>query len=337
MNTIKKIILASVASIFVATSAFSGALEVTGTMEITSTQKSAQETGNPLGMENEWALTASTELDNGVGVAYKQSVGQGMAANDSKLMFTLVGLGTIGFDSTGTPMDAIDDKTPSAFEEATHGTGTLNDIGQNDGTMGIRYTLADVMGSGITVDSMYFPKAGSGDQTGDGGVSGDTGGNSGNSYEIVASGNPLATAGIDGVTIRVGTAQTENMRSAGEHDLTEYAAGIDYAYGPVTIGYQKNHRDLGGITTGGAETDTTNTHYSIAYAVNDSLSVSYGEAKSVERYAGDTSVEQEWDGISAGYSMGGMTVSFITGEAKNADYTVDRKEEIKQINLAVAF
>merc|ERR1712086_905666 len=252
-------------------------------------------------MENEWALTASTELDNGVGVAYKQSVGQGMAANDSKLMFTLVGLGTIGFDSTGTPMDAIDDKTPSAFEEATHGTGTLNDIGQNDGTMGIRYTLADVMGSGITVD---------------------TGGNSGNSYEIVASGNPLSTAGIDGVTIRVGTAQTENLRSAGEHDLTEYAAGIDYAYGPVTIGYQKNHRDLGGITTGGAETDTTNTHYSIAYAVNDSLSVSYGEAKSVERYAGDTSVEQEWDGISAGYSMGGMTVSFITGEAKNADYTV---------------
>lgn len=335
MNTIKKIVLASIASIFVATSAFSGALEVTGTMEITHTSKATQETGNPFGQENEWNLTASTELDNGVAVSYKQSVGAGMAAGDSNLMFTLNGLGTIGIDSTGTPMDANDDKTPSAFEEATHGTGTLNDIGQNDGTFGLRYTLADVMGSGMSVDAMFFPKAGTGDQTGDGGVSGSTSGK-GSSYEAVVTGNPLSMAGIEGVTLRLGHTNIE-MDTVGESDHTEYMAGIGYAYGPLTVGYQINHREFGGVTTANAENMSRNIHYSAAYAINDSLSISYGEAKSREADMEGDSVEQEWDGISAGYSMGGMTISYISGEANNADYVADRKEEISQINVAVAF
>ena len=75
-----------------------------------------------------------------------------------KLSFEL--LRTIEMTSRGTPIDAIDNKTPTAFEEGFHGATTWTQVGQNDGSFGIRYTNADILPLGLKLDTMYFPTVG---------------------------------------------------------------------------------------------------------------------------------------------------------------------------------
>ena len=70
MTNIKKIGLSALAGALAITSAHAGAVSMTGSMEVTYTKGSGyQDTGNPLGQENELAVVASTELENGVTVA----------------------------------------------------------------------------------------------------------------------------------------------------------------------------------------------------------------------------------------------------------------------------
>ena len=96
-------------------------MSLSGSMEVTWTTGSGrQDTGNNFGQENEMDITASTELDNGTGVAYKRSLTAAQAGSDSELVFTglpFVG-GSLAMTSTGSPISAIDDVTPTAFEEA---------------------------------------------------------------------------------------------------------------------------------------------------------------------------------------------------------------------------
>ena len=85
-------------------------------------------------------------------------------------MFTgvpFLGDASIALTSTGSPISAIDDVTPTAFEEANAAVGSIDDVNGSDGTYGIRYTLADAFGSGVKVDAMYFFQHGSGDANAD--------------------------------------------------------------------------------------------------------------------------------------------------------------------------
>ena len=74
MKNIKKIGLSALAGALAMTSAHAGALSVTGNMEISYTKGSNETTSNPLGQANDITLKASTELDNGVTVAYKNYI-----------------------------------------------------------------------------------------------------------------------------------------------------------------------------------------------------------------------------------------------------------------------
>ena len=164
MTNIKKIGLSALAGALAMTTAHAGSVSMTGSMEITYTKGSGyQDTGNPLGQENELSVVASTELDNGITVAYKQSITADNARNDSELVFGNILGGTLAMTSTGNPISAIDDVTPTAFEEANAQVGSITDVNGSDGTFGIRYTLADVIGTGIKLDYMYFPKHGTGE------------------------------------------------------------------------------------------------------------------------------------------------------------------------------
>merc|ERR1712224_556531 len=67
------------------------------------------------------------------------------------------GLVDIYVGADGSPVDAIDDVTPSAYEEANgSGSGTLNDIGGLSGEMGIGFKFSlPIIGA---VDYKYIPK-----------------------------------------------------------------------------------------------------------------------------------------------------------------------------------
>ena len=167
MKNITKVGLSALAGALAFTSAHAGEISVSGSMIASYTKKGGYNlSGNPLGMNKELTITGSGELDNGTSVAYKQTITNAMGYNDSELVFTgvpMMGDATLALTSAGAPISAIDDVTPIAFEEASAAVGSLKDVNGIDGTYGIRYTLADVVGSGMTIDAMYTPKQGDGD------------------------------------------------------------------------------------------------------------------------------------------------------------------------------
>ena len=338
MKNVTKVGLSALAGALAFTSVNAGEVSITGSMIASYTKKGGYNlTGNPLGMNKELTITGSGELDNGTSVAYKQTVTNSMGYNDSELVFTglpFTGDATLALTSTGSPISAIDDVTPIAFEEANAAVGSIDDVNGVDGTYGIRYTLADVMGSGVTLDAMYTPKAGSGDaaaekeQSGTSGIEGNEDG-----YEVVLKG---AVPGVEGLSLGGGYAKIN--KSAGETagvsnlDQDEGTFYAKYAIGGVTVGYQR-----GVVNAAGAnETTYDNEYIGISYAVSDDLSISYNEIESAkEQSTGE--IIQDIDSISLSYTVGGMTIGILDAEADNAAYTSGRNQSATSVQLTVAF
>ena len=331
MTNIKKIGLSALAGALAMTSAHAGAISVTGSMEVSYTKGSGyQDTGNPLGQNNEITFTGSTELDNGITVAYKRTTTDTNMTNDSELVFGNILGGTIAMQSTGSPLDGIDNKTPTAFKDAEGMVGSIDDVSGDSGSFGIRYTLSDVAGTGVKFDYNYVPKWGSGDSTGDEGMSGSNGNeNNRESHDVVLTGS---VPGIEGLSLGAGYSSREVHAGNSREDGTAYAT---YAYGPVTIGYQ-----LGAVAKGatGSEKDYRNTYAGISYAVSDDLSVSYNKTESV-LLTDDTAarIEQDFDSISLSYSMGGMTINVADSDCSNCSYSIGRSQSETTVSLSVAF
>ena len=338
MTNIKKIGLSALAGALAITSAHAGAISVSGSMEISYTKGSGKHTtGNPLGQNNELTFTASTELDNGVTVAYKNTATDTALANDSELVFGNILGGTLSMQSTGSPLDGIDNKIPTAFNDAEGAVGSIADVSGDNGTFGIRYTLSDVAGSGIKLDYNYVPKHGTGDATGDGGPSGDTAGaqNNRDSHDIAITGS---IPGVEGLNVGFGYSKRNyDYKAAGtpantREDGTAYAT---YAYGPVTIGYQVGAQGDSGL----GRQAYKNTYMGISYAISDDLSVAYNNTVSRKTAGAVTfnSLEQEWDNISLAYSMGGMTIGLSDSDCSNCSYSSGSSQDETVFNLTVAF
>jgi len=336
MKNIKKIGLSALAGALAMTSAHAGSLAISGAMEISYTKGGGKTTtGNELGQANDMSLAASTELDNGITVAYSRSVTDAFAADDSELVFGNILGGTIAFQSTGSPLDGIDNKTPTAFKDAEGMTGSISDVGGANGDFGIRYTLADVAGSGFTIDYNYVPQHGTGDATGDEGYSGTAGTGNEDAHDIALTGT---VPGVDGLSIGAGYAKKNyNYKNTAisDNDQESGTAYATYAYGPVTVGYQ-----VGAVgDTGLGGNSYKNTYMGISYAVSDDLSVSYNNTISRKTSAGIAfrSIEQDWDSLSASYSMGGMTLNIADSDCGNCSYTSGKSESGTTVSMTVAF
>ena len=335
MKNITKVGLSALAGTLAFTSAHAGEVSITGSMIASYTQKGGYHTnGNPFGMNKELSVTASGELDNGTSVAYKQTITNAMGYNDSELVFTglpMVGDATVALTSAGAPISAIDDVTPIAFEEASAAVGSLKDVNGADGNYGIRYTLADVMGSGMTFDAFYTPNA-DGDaqaEKGTGGVSG----SAEDAYEIVVKGS---VPGVDGLDIGVGYAElshhNDTAGAANSQDVVEGTAYATYAFGGLKVGYQK-----GAVNTAGTgETNYVTEYIGASYAISDNLSISYNTIDS--RYSPESAaVEQDFDSISLSYTSGGMTIGVLDADCGNCSYTSARDQSARSIQMTIAF
>ena len=75
---------------------------------------------------------------------------------------------------------------------------------------------------------------------------------------------------------------------------------LSYAYGPVTVAYSDMEYDIG---TASSDVDTTG--MKITYTVSDELSISYAQ-ETIDKDA--TTVDAEYEGITAAYTTGGMTI-----------------------------
>jgi hypothetical protein len=310
-------------------------MTLSGSMEASYTKGSGYlTTGNPLGMDKELSVTGSGELDDGTTVSYKQTITDAMAFNDSELVFgnVLGTTATVAMTSTGSPISAIDDVTPTAFEEANALIGSIDDVNGMDGTYGIRVTMADVMGSGFKIDAMYTPDVGSGDAQSDNSTSGELGGTSGDGQEITITGSVPMVEGLD-VGVGYFTQDTESKIGTGNYGQDEGTAYVKYSTGPISVGIQRGVVSVQGATS---ETTYDNEMIGISYKINDDLSVSYNELESRKSNRG-TDVDQEFDSISLSYSVGGMTIGVADADVANSAYNSGRSVDETSVSLSIAF
>ena len=97
-------------------------------------------------------------MDNGISMSVMQDFTDAGAFGDAKITFGNVGgVVDIYVGTDGSEMDAVDDLTPTAFEEANGtGSGSHVDIGNTAGEMGIGFKASlPIIG---TVSGQYIPK-----------------------------------------------------------------------------------------------------------------------------------------------------------------------------------
>ena len=336
-------ILVALSFLFAAVTANAGTLTVTGNMEFNYISKGEVTTGNPLSTQRELTFVGSTELDNGITVSYMQDTTDAFGQGDSQLAFgNIMGLATIYIGSDSDPTDGIDDVTPTAYEEANgSGSGSYTagtDIGGNAGEMGIGIKLnLPILGA---LNAKYYPKI-DGDKNEDGSTSGDTNASVGSAYGVTLTtdmGNIPGVGGLlQGLVLTTGVEETETATAANTADELGVTAALNYSYGPIKVGYQKKFHDLGQTTAGTAQTIYRDDIVGIAYAINDSVSISYNRYTSTKSTDSAANVEQETDAINLAYVVGGMTIGLQDASTDNSGWVLNSKADARTVGIAIAF
>ena len=127
--------------------------------------------------------------------------------------------------------------------------------------------------------------------------------------------------------------------SAKGHEEEGGAWYITYDIGSFSVGYGWSAAavSLDLNTTNEAE-DYQNTQMSVAFNVNEALSISYEDIESEKNYETSSSdVVMDVTSIQASYTVAGMTLSVSTEEYDNHDYTTGNKMVETNFAMAIAF
>jgi len=292
-------------------------------------------------MDREISFTGSTELDSGINMSVMQDFTDAGAFGDAKITFGNVGgMVDIYVGTDGSELDAIDDITPTAFEEANgSGSGTYQDVGGLAAEMGIGFKASlPIIG---TVSGQYVPKADA-TENADKAASGSGTDEKGSGTELVirtALGDvPFVGSFLDGNNLTLGYAEEEMHTLANTTDRHEATVALTGSYGNFSYGYQVEHIDAGQTA---ALTDAIFYRVDsigLAYAVNDALSLSYNIMEQKQHnVAADSSFEQQTDAINIGYTVGGITIGFQDASTDHANMVRDAKDDTRTISLKAAF
>jgi len=329
MNNLKKVGLSALAGTLASLSAAqAGELSVTGSAELSYVQRDNGEvTGNPIGMNKNISFAGSGELDNGWTVSVLHGLSDAIGHSSSSLTLGMGALGSISVDSGtgGYGLAAIDNVVPIAFEEADAGftTGMVDagSVVSNHGS--IHWKAPEIMGAKIQAG--YIPRGGSA-AVADGGTSGDTG--SGRGFSVTADWSPEM---LPGLRIGGGFGELEHGSSAKDNsDKEEETIFATYAFGPLSVGYQRTEEDNPGSTN--YETDV----YGASFNVNDVFSVSYQYGETEYKKTSGT-VTAEFTGWSAAYNIGPMAIKFTDNSARNYSGTTAVDDDNRELNLSMSF
>jgi len=306
MKNITKLGLTALAGSLVASSAFAGAMSVSGSAKIT--HASADETevqGNSFSNSKGLSFSGSGELDNGWTVSTTYSM-TNSAFSSSQVTIDMGDQGTVGLwnNANGAGINKYSDVIPTAGEQVWDDSDTDDNglpLHDNDNMIGYNGTLGGV---GI---SLAYVNGGSGAKEG---------GASDSSWAVSYDGL------MDGLTI--GAGQGENGTT---QDLqTVY---VKYTAGSITVGYQMSEVDNAGTTA-----DEEASHIGASIAVNENLSVSAGRHE-VDMGAGK--VDEESTGFSASYTMGSTTIGFVANSTENVAGTAASDDSYREIAVSFAF
>ena len=130
---------------------------------------------------------------------------------------------------------------------------------------------------------------------------------------------------VDGMQIGAGVGQDTSTATV-EHDHSTVWA--TYTSGMATVGIQHSAIDK-------ASNDINRMHYAVSLAVNENMSVSYGVSTVEFDESGKT--DEESSGISASYTMGGMTLAAVMNKTDSISGTAGSDKSFTEVSLAFAF
>ena len=361
MNTFKKIGLTALGTSLVASSAIAADFSVSGDAGYTWSAEDVggAATNDGIGYNHDITISGSGELDNGWSVNTSMILTEDSSLSSSYVKLTMGSMGNIivgnGYGGQG---QAFDDVTPRDYEEnhdgmktttAIDSIGTLMDNGQ------IQYNSpsVDLMGASVNFGIGYAPEA---DDTvvGEGGVSGGASKSYANGQEArvnVSYGGLSAGVYANEVKLDGGIARAYMDQDAS--DATWFA---NYTIGPVSFGYQVGGTDRGIAGANNANNSsakkvtTANGNFefekmSIAFNVNESFSISWGELTETydeqSNVAGGTEiadVDMESTSIQFAYTMGSMSIKGYQTDTDNPGWDSDAKsDEVTELAINFAF
>ena len=308
MNNLKKLGLTALGTALVSSSAFAGALDVTGTAGITYVGNSTQDNGDSkLAQKTTISFTGSADLDNGFTVSYYNNVsGEAMTAANSHFDVDMGDMGKLRFAGTGASGNGAvgqwDDKMPAANEESWHqGTHGIDQQVRDDS-----FIYTNSMIDGVTVILNYKPGETTHDSTVGGG---------------------LQFTGVEG--LEVGIASEDNNTTDGAV-VENTVAYITYAMDAFTVGFQANETD-----SQTASADTEFEAWGVSYAVSEDISISYGS--STVEFENTSLSDQEADAIGVSWTNGSMSVTASRHDIANVAGTSTDDRDVTEVNLTFAF
>ena len=361
MNNFKKIGLTALAgSLVTLGSAQAGEMSVSGGINTTlKFGKGGGNTTRSIGADKDVAFTGGGELENGTTFSMTATMNDGHSISSSTTTITTPSLGSFAIgSSSGSVAGGFDEEVPTAYEQVSDGKDTMaNKVGDFMDNNSIVYTSPtfDMMGASITLGLGYTPQAND-KAVGDGAQV---------TYDPNVGEGKEAGVTITYEGLKVGVYGAERKRTMPEaaassgnyqHDEFNGAWYATYSMGPVSIGYSETYADAGVTaanesvnaaktrrSTGGIYTSES---MSIAFNVNDNMSISYTTADetydtqddALTAVTTDDDVTESIDAIQVAYSMGGMSIKAYNMEVTNPSQDDDAADQsVTEIALGFAF
>ena len=301
MNNITKIGLTALAGSLVATSAFAGAMSVSGSAKVTYQSKGAS-AAQPYSNSKGITFSGSGELDNGFTVSTGYTMTDA-AFSASHVSLDMGDAGTLHFmnSTSKAGIDKYADVMPTAGEEV------WDDVDADDnGVVGVYAGNSfgyEVSTMGLTLSASWTKET------------------TGTDSSLVIISDDL----MDGLQVGYGIGSNTASATVENDHSTMWAK---YTAGMATVGIQKSTIDK-------SSADEDRLHAAISLAVNENLSVSFGQ--STVDFETASLADEESSGISASYTMGGMTFAAVMNQTDSVAGTSGTDKEFKEVSVAFAF
>jgi len=303
MNNIKKIGLTALAGSLIASSVNAAEMTASAGASLTWTGGNPESDGNALTMGDSVTFSGSGTMDNGVTVSVSYELDNDVMDDFSMSLGLGDGAGTLSFHGSGGAggLSAYDDVMPTAYAEVWDNTDS-----DDNGVVGTMKS---------TNNTVYT------NSYGDFGISGEwsknAAGDSGSDSSVV-----VTYSGIEGFEIGGGVGSDGNTS---DQD-TQY---VKYSMGGITVGYQKSEIDYDASGTADEDRD----HIAVSFAVNENLSISYGQSD----VSMGTATDEESNGISFSYTMGSMSFGGAMNNTDNVAGVSGTNDEVTELNVAFSF
>jgi len=346
----------ALAGSLVAVSAQAGEMAVNGSANFTYKTNNQSE-GKGIGTDKGLTVSGSGELDNGWTFSTYSYLSDAMGLSSHATSITMGSMGTItAGQGWGGNSSGFDEEVPQAYEQVSDlsALGSSNYVGSFMDNGGLTWSVPsfDLGGASASLVLGWSPNADDA-ATNNGGV-GTRSGSWGDGFDA-------------GITVSTDMGLTLGVYGATRENNTPVASGADkvrdgwggvwyakYAAGPVSVGYSQSHIDDGLATASTAATVAKvvgtaggyfeETQMSIAFNVNDNVSISYTDASDTytaqEHLSSGTtaSVDMDSEALQISYSMGGMSIKAYQMERSNPAYDNDAtKHTASEISIGLAF